>query len=284
MNKFKLVVIVLIIIGFIGCHFVYSTVGSGNIIKEERNISSDFAKIQLSNHGILYITFGNKVELTVEGDDNIIPHMVTKVTGDTLVIRTDRKLHRGYRSRKGIKFYLTVQEGQVNYLDITSHGRVTIPKLTGKQVTIDMSSHGRVNVEKVKADHTKLFLSSHGDIKIGDLQSQSVKVRLTSHGNITIGNLNAQSINAKLTSHGKVQIKSGKVKSQGIVLTSHGDYLAEYLKSAGCEVEISSHGKVVIQVSDKLRARITSHGNLYVKGDPKIDASKKSRKRIRKIN
>ena len=58
----------------------------------------------------------------------------------------------------------------MDFLDVTSHGRVTVPKLTGKQVTINLSSHGRVNVV-----FSKLSQGSSGEIRLGSKYRMSIR-------------------------------------------------------------------------------------------------------------
>jgi len=80
--------------------------GSGNIIKEDRDINSNFSGVIVSNHGDLFIEIGDQVKLTI----------------------------------KGIKYYLTVKKGQLNSLKATSHGDLYY---RGKpDLTTDIGKHG----------------------------------------------------------------------------------------------------------------------------------------------
>ncbi len=264
MNKIKIILISTIILSFVGCGLMYSIVGSGDVIKEDREIDINFTGVKITNHGNLFIKIGDQVKLTIEGDDNIISLISAKVSDNRLIIRSDKKLRRGYKSRKGIKYYLTVKKGQLNYLSATSHGDISIPELTG--------------------DMVKVILTSHGDVEIGKIIAKEVKLHLTSHGDIEIEQVNADSIRSKQTSHSKVRIKSGKVKTQELYLTSHGDYLAKNLKSNNCDVTITSHGKVVVNVSELLEAKISGHGDLYYLGDAKVKFNKGKHGTIKSID
>ncbi|MDY0297088.1 MAG: head GIN domain-containing protein [Acidobacteriota bacterium] len=238
--------------------------GSGRVIRDERPISAEFKKIRLANHGNLVVSIGDQVKLSVEGDDNILPHIITRVSGDTLLIRNDPDLHGGWSSRRGIRYFLTVREGQLNRLEVTSHGDAHLPELSGSAATVRLTSHGDVRVDRVHTDDFTLELTSHGDV--------------------TIGELKAGGIDARLTSHGRVRLLSGDVRRQHISLTSHGDYLAGELSSEHCRVHNSSHGTVRVRVGKTLNARLTSHGRLYYQGDPEIEASRESRKRMRRTD
>lgn len=238
--------------------------GSGRIVTDVRQISPDFNAVRLTNHGDLVVTLGDRIKLTVEGDDNILPHITTRVSNDTLLIRNDPDLHGGWSSRRGIRYFLTVRKGQLNHLELTSHGDARLPELSGPGAAVRLSSHGDIHVGRVESDDFTLTLTSHGDVTIEELISDRIEVRLTSHG--------------------RVRLRSGKVTEQDVALTSHGDYLAGQLRSEHCRVRNSSHGTIRVWAEKTLNARLTSHGRLYYQGDPVIDASRQSREKMRRID
>lgn len=256
------VLAIVAVFGFQGCFA--SIQGSGRIIRDERAIAPDFNGVRVSNHGDLEVSLGDKVELIVEGDDNIIPRIVTRISGDTLVIENEKDFRYGWSSRKGIRYLLTVRKGQLNRLVLTSHGDAEIPELTGSGADVRLTSHGDIRIGKIITDDFSLEVSSHGDVKIGEIKADSLKARMTSHGDI--------------------RLVSGEVAEQDISLTSHGDYLAAGVRSRNCRVRNSSHGTIRVWVEKSLDASLTSHGRLYYKGDPEIDASRESRKKMRRLD
>ncbi|HDP94901.1 MAG TPA: DUF2807 domain-containing protein [Candidatus Aminicenantes bacterium] len=238
--------------------------GSGRVITDVRRISSDFKGVRLTNHGDLIVSLGDRVELTVEGDDNILPHIITRVSNDTLLIGNNPDLRGGWSSRRGVRYLLTVRQGQLNRLELTSHGDAQLPELSGPGAAVRLSSHGDIRIDRVETDDFTLNLTSHGDVTIGELISDGIVARLTSHG--------------------RVRLQSGKVREQDVSMTSHGDYLAGQLPCDHCRVRNSSHGTVRVWAEKTLNARLTSHGRLYYRGDPKIDASRESRKKMRPLD
>ncbi len=250
MIKMKTLLSIIILLSFISCNYVFSYKGSGNIIKEDRDINTNFTGVIVSNHGDLFIEIGDQVKLTIKGDDNIIPYIKTEISNNILKIKSGKKIRNGFRSRKGIKYYLTVKKGQLSSLKATSHGDISIPELIGDKIKITLTSHGDVEVDKIEAKKVEFSLTSHGDLEIGDI--------------------NADFIKSKQTSHSEIEIKSGIVKNQDLYLTSHGDYLAKNVKSLNCKVKITSHGKVVVFCNEVLDVKITSHGDLYYRGKPDL--------------
>ena len=260
--KKSLAILALLIMAlcFQGCFA--SIQGSGRIIQDERAITADFNGVRVSNHGDLAVSLGDRVKLVVEGDDNIVPRIVTRVSGDTLVIENDRDFRYGWSSRKGIRYHLTVRKGQLNRLELTSHGDAEVPEITGPGAEVRLTSHGDIRIGRIETDDFSLEVTSHGDVKIERIKADSLKVRMTSHGDI--------------------RLVSGEVGEQDISLTSHGDYLAAGVRSLDCRVRNSSHGTIRVWAEKSLSARLSSHGRLYYKGDPAIDASRESRKKMRR--
>lgn len=237
--------------------------------REKREIDSQFNGVELATHGELRIMTGDRVELFVEADDEVMPYIVTRVKGDTLVIERKSKVSNWlmelFRSRRNqrMRFTLTVLPKQLDHLLASSHGDIVIPELSGEKVRIELSSHGEVNVDEVAAESVRITLSSHGDLKVAKLQADKLR--------------------CVMSSHGLVRIRSGRVADQHVMLSSHGDYLAEGLDCDTANVELSSHGTAKVFARDRLSASITSHGDLYYRGSPEIDVPRSQQKRVHAI-
>lgn len=237
--------------------------------KEVRKISTEFSGIELATHGELLVKLGEKVELVVEADEEIIDRIVTEVRGDTLIIRKKERTSHwlqdlfGSRRVKPMRFSLTVLPEQLDHLVASSHGDISVPELKGQRVSVELSSHGEVEIGEIKAERVEIDLSSHGDLRIGKLAAERLRTEMSSHG--------------------LVQIRSGQVDSQEINLSSHGDYLAEGLESRDAVVDLSSHGTAKVYATRRLEASITSHGDLYYRGDPELDIPRSQRKHVQTI-
>src|SRR5690349_9617341 len=81
--------------------------GSGNI-KEETRTDGPFKSISTSGSYNVYITPGSKNDIRIEADDNLLPFIVTKVSGENLEIYSKK----GYdiKPSKTINIYVTMNE------------------------------------------------------------------------------------------------------------------------------------------------------------------------------
>ena len=120
------ILITLLII--VSCN-VIGEMGSGNVIREERKVSS-FNGIDVSGAFDIKLTQGTTNSVIVEADDNLMALIRTEVRGNTLVIDNKKPISHS----KSLKVFITFTElktidlsGAVN---IESQGKLTMPELS----------------------------------------------------------------------------------------------------------------------------------------------------------
>lgn len=135
--------------------------------------------------------------------------------------------------------------------------------VTMKEIsTVSTSSAGDVIGETpVRSDRLRLSASSAGDIKL-EIYAGEVEINISSSGDITL---------------------TGETDFLDADLSSAGDLNAYELKVREAEVSVSSAGDADIYVTERLRARASSAGDISYKGDPKyVDAHSSSAGSIRR--
>ena len=80
-------------------------VGSDNAATEERTVDK-FTEISISSAIKLDVNVGPAVAIAVTADDNVLPHVITEVTGDRLKIYVDQ----GYTSKLGVHVQMAAPE------------------------------------------------------------------------------------------------------------------------------------------------------------------------------
>jgi len=160
MKTTKITVLLLILITATSCMFDgFGIQGNGNVVTEDRNISSDFTAIKVSQGIQVYLTQGTDVDVSVEADENIMDLLVTEVEGDVLKIYFDKNVNRATKN-----VYLTV----VNINSIkTSSGAHVKGKNTIKttSITLKSSSGSGLNLDLI-ADNVDCDTSSGANMKL----------------------------------------------------------------------------------------------------------------------
>jgi hypothetical protein len=129
--------------------------------------------------------------------------------------------------------------------------------VTMKEInSVSTSSAGDILGETpIKTDHFKVSASSAGDIKV-EVYAKDIEADASSSGDITL---------------------IGEAETLEADLSSAGDLNAYGLKVKEADVSVSSAGDADIFVTERLKARASSAGDVNYKGDPKyIDAHSSS--------
>ena len=104
--------ILMVVVALLGCSCLACPVswmdqqgipGSGRVVEETRQVSG-FTGIELATFGDLHIQVGEKEELRIEAEDNLIEHFVVSVHAARLKIETQPGV--SLRPTKPVNFYL----------------------------------------------------------------------------------------------------------------------------------------------------------------------------------
>ena len=125
-------------------------------------------------------------------------------------------------------------------------------------------------------DVEKLSASSAGDL-FGEtlIKSDELYLSVSSAGDIKI-KVEVNKLKCKISSSGDINIE-GVADELEADLSSAGDLKAYDLKTRVADVSTSSAGDARITVTEELRARASSAGDIYYQGNPKqVDAHSSS--------
>jgi predicted phosphodiesterase len=185
-----------------GAFFLYSCnsiTGSGKIVTENRNIKN-FTAISASNGIEVVIYTGDKTNVQVEGDDNVIEYVVTKVEGNRLKIR----LRDINLSNANIKVIVTAPE--INEINAGSSAAVLVKDLlkSSDKISLSASSSGEITAI-VDAPEIKTDASSSGSVKVSG-HTQTHRSEASSSGEVDGDELLSENTIADANSSGSVKV------------------------------------------------------------------------------
>ncbi len=201
MKKATVIIISMIALLLSACSFSVVR-GSGNVITESRAISTVNA-VDLSAYGELNIEQGTMESLVIQGDDNIIPHIISEVNNGKLIIRFDESWSTFYTPSETLEFNLTVVDIQsvtfsgagtihadalnVNALTInlSGAGTITIDDLQAENLIVNLSGAGNMHIEGTSVNES-ISLSGVGDFNAEDLHADNATISLTGAGNASV--------------------------------------------------------------------------------------------------
>ena len=211
--------------------------GSGVVTTETRKVK-DFTGVKTATAIDIYLTQGNKFEVVVEADDNIIEHIITDVDNDVLKVYFDRV--NVMRAEKKV-VHVTMPE--VNYIKATSAGDV-------------------IGKTAIKADDLKISTSSAGDVKI-EVYATNLDLSTSSSGDITLSG-EADYLEASTSSAGDIKAFELTVKEADVSASSAGD--VKITVTERLHARASSAGDIYYRGNPpKVDARSSSAGDVVKK-------------------
>ena len=197
---------------------------------------------------------GGQIRRTVHGDHNVtssftgvkassgVDVYLSQGDDQSVVVEADANLHEYIRTevRNDVLHVYT----DVNIRDAKEERvYVTMPDIR----SVATSSAGDiVGKTPIRTDELSLSASSAGDIDL-EVYAKSVELHLSSSGDINI---------------------KGETETLKADLSSAGDLSAYDLKSKEADISVSSAGDADIYVTENLRARASSAGDISYRGNP----------------
>lgn len=272
-------IFVVLMAGLQGCLGMGAGAVSGSgIVETERQPAVGVRHVNYSAPGKLTVVLGDKEELVIKADDNIIPLFDIEIVGDTLNISVDEET--ALKPKKAIEFALTVNT--LSGAELTGSGDISVPDLSGERLTMMLTGSGDLRTGTLKGDLIQVESEGSGKVETGKLEADIVKILSRGSGLIKVKRVEAQGLDSAIGGSGNISVVGGKVFGQGVSITGSGKYLAKALSSTQAQVEIVGSGNVTLRAKDNLTANITGSGNLLYYGDPEVAESLKGSGKIKK--
>jgi len=191
----------IILLVIVSCN-VIGEIGSGNVIREERKVSS-FNGIEVSGAFDVKLIQGTVSSVVIEADDNLMPLIRTEVRGSTLVIDNKKPISHS----KGLKVFITFTELKSidlsGAVDIESQGKLTLPELS---ISGSGASDG-----KLEMDVRKLSIDCSGGSKL-KLSGSAKDVEVDASGAVDLFayDFPAETYKLSISGAGKAEINISK--------------------------------------------------------------------------
>ena len=197
----KITVILVLLITTSSCFMegITGIKGNGNVVSEDREISSDFDAIKVQQGINLYLTQGNSTKLNVEADENIIDLLLTEVKNGELKVYFEKNVYRA----KARNVYLTTKE--ISKIR-TSSGALVKSENTLQSNILDLDSSSGSSIKiYVNATEVTSECSSGADIDIfGNAEIFSAKA--SSGSSIDADKFEAVDVYAKVSSGASIDV------------------------------------------------------------------------------
>ncbi len=209
--------------------------GNGKIISEQRSLS-DFTSIEVAGPYNVVLQQGADFSIRIEGDENLLKHIDTHVSGNALSIGS----HKGYnlKSRKGIKVFINAP--QINSLQIAGSGNInSSSKLTNtSKIHIRVGGSGDVVLD-INAPEVGAEISGSGSVTLKG-QTRDFKAEVAGSGEIHAFDLLSENTSVDIAGSGDVALFASKTLD--ISIAGSGD--VRYKGSPAVKKSIAGSGDI----------------------------------------
>ena len=208
-------------------------VGSGITISEERTVEP-FTELDLAAVGTVILAQGPDTALVVEGEDNIVPHVRTRVQDARLTIDLEPGT---YRLTRPLRFSVTVPE--VTLLRLSGMGRLEAAELVAGSLEVDLSGSGAATIERLTVPALAVRISGSGAVALAGWADRQ-EVSLTGSGQYRAGNLESRRAGVAVRGSGAARVWA----TEALDVTIGGSGSVEYRGSPEITRTITGSGRL----------------------------------------
>ena len=205
--------------------------GSGTVITRPRPVPA-FDHVAVGGDFDVTITAGPARDLTLTGDDNLLPLIETEVRGGTLHIDTDRNL----RSNEPIRIVITT------------------PTLNG----ISSGGSSTIRVTGVRADRFEASVSGSSELTAAG-QVQELAASVSGSGDIAMTGA-AQHVDGSVSGSGGLDLRRVRALTASVRVSGSGDVTLHVTERL--EAQVSGSGTVRYSGNPTVNSNISGSGSV----------------------
>jgi len=152
--------------------------GSGKKKTEKRGVSS-FKKVDIDGVFDVKIELRKKQSVEITGDDNILPHILTKAAGDTLLITSDRSIC------PKLSLQVNISQDNIEKLDSDGSNDIRISRVKNKRLAFNLNGASDVRA----SGETGAFVArvaGSGSLRAKDLHARDVSISVVGSGDAQV--------------------------------------------------------------------------------------------------
>ena len=213
------------------CDHVPALHGSGNLVRDTRQVSS-FEKVEFDSVGSVEIIQDGTESVIIETDDDVMEHVTTQVHAGTLYVGRDLV------SQAPTKFNIVLHVDKLTGFSVPGSWDVRSDSLAADQIGIKIDGTGTVRIKQLTADELAVLVGGSGVLEIaGQVTNQAIAV---SGKTVTYRAGDLQSKTSTITGTGEFTLwvtEALDMKIDGACIVEYyGNPVIRIGKSASCEI------------------------------------------------
>ncbi|MDX1767186.1 MAG: head GIN domain-containing protein [Arenibacter troitsensis] len=221
MKHITLGLLSLFVIGCISAQRNEKISGNGNQVTLERSIK-DYDQIAISGFFHIELVDGKEGMLTLVGEQNILDHIITEVTGNKLTIKVKNGYNLNPSSRKkGVSITIPVES--ITALSLSGSGEIVGRKtLMANHFETAMSGSGDIALA-LDVNSINASLSGSGDMALSG-KTTHLTVSISGSGNMNAYDLIAENVDATVSGSANVKVTANNAINAQVSGSGDIDY------------------------------------------------------------
>lgn len=208
--------------------------GSGNVKSETRDVHG-FDRVALTGVGTLSITQGSTEGLTIQTDDNLLPHLRSDVEGTTLRLGP----RSGVEVRPTKTLHYDLQVKQIRGLEVAGAADVQAASLNASQLDLTFTGASQADLGQVNADALTVVISGSGEVTVAGRAARQT-VTISGAGKYMASGLAGQQATVTVTGAGDCAVRV----SDHLAVTITGAGNVSYYGSPSVDEHVTGAGSV----------------------------------------
>lgn len=160
--------------------------GSGNVVKEKRD-TADFNAIEVGGVVEVEVVANKDFSVEVEADDNLLQYIETEVSGNTLEIKTTKRISPKSR------ILVRIGAPNIENLQVSGASKISVTNLNTAVLKIDASGASKIKIDG-ETRNLDVELSGASKLDAENLKAENANINGSGASNAAInvtGNLRA---------------------------------------------------------------------------------------------
>lgn len=215
------------------CHRV---VGEGPSVTESRS-TADFSAIEMGIPGELYYTPGNKFNIEITAQRNILDIIETSVANGELKIKVK------------------------NYLNLKSNEPIVVKVTAPDVLALAVNGSGNIKVlEDYRPANTSISVNGSGHMLIANLHTNELRGRISGSGKIEVFNGSVQGEDLSISGSGLMDLAGLSARDSKTNTSGSGTMRVNVQSTLDCK--ISGSGVVMYKGSPKITSSVSGSGRV----------------------
>jgi len=231
-NSYLIILVLIIALLLTGCDivglFVKTVVGSGELVVEEREVTS-FSKIEAGGNLELHVS-KQYTGIKVKAESNLMKYIHTYVEGETLFVEISDTDGGSINVQPLEPIQVNIQFTKITGFSLSGGAQLASEALDGEDMQVDISLSGG-SVAKIDA-------------------------------------INTDNLNIILSGGSELSFSKGEVTKQIIEASGGSEYMAEWVQSEVTELRLSGGSEATIWAEETLDIDLSGGSTAYYYGSP----------------